>query len=150
MTDVGRWCSHLRDGKVKRRIKFGEQICSCIWSMFNLRCPWDAPMEETLESACLGLRREVRTRRVNLEISGMGIFILISSFSYLFIYFWLHWFFVAGHRFLQLRLVGATLHCDSRGFSFHWLLLLWSTSSRGSNCSLQARECQLTSGGTRA
>ena len=41
-------------------------------------------MEETLESACLGLGREVRTRRVNLEISGMGIFILISSFSFTF------------------------------------------------------------------
>ena len=106
-------------------------------------------MEETLESACLGLGREVRSRHVNLEISGMGIFILISSFSYVFIYFWLHWFFVAGHRFLQLRPVGATLPCDARGFSFQWLLLLWSTSSRVSNCGSQALECRLSSGGTR-
>ena len=88
-----------------------------------LRCACGA-IKETLESACLGLGGEVRTRRVDLEISGMGIFILISSFSCLFIYFWLHWFFVAGHRFLQLQ------RCDARGFSFQWLLLLWSTSSR--------------------
>ena len=48
--------------------------------------------------------------------------LFLKKFIHLFIYFWLHWVFVAARR---LSLVAA-----SRGYSLWRLLLLWSTSSR--------------------
>ena len=48
----------------------------------------------------------------------------------LFIYFWLHWVFVAACRLsLVVESRGySSLWCT--GFSLRWLLLLWSTGSR--------------------
>ena len=71
----------------------------------------------------------------------------------LFIYFWLHWVFVAAYR---LSLVAecrgySLLRCT--GFSLWWLLLLWSTGSRHagfSSCGLRAPERSLSSCGSRA
>ena len=72
----------------------------------------------------------------------------LSSFTFLkkinlFIYFWLHWVFVAAHR---LSLVAesrgySSLQCA--GFSLRWLLLLRSTGSRRagfSSCGSRALE----------
>ena len=70
---------------------------------------------------------------------------------HLFIYFWLHWVFVAA---LWLSLVAASggyssLWCAS--FSWLWLLLLWSMGSRRtgfSSCGTQAQQLWFT--GSRA
>ena len=71
---------------------------------------------------------------------------------FLFIYFWLHWIFVAVHG---LSLVAASrgyslLRCA--GFSLQWLLLLQSTGSRHggfSSCGSWALEHSLSSCGAR-
>ena len=78
---------------------------------------------------------------------------IISFLKYLFIYFWLHWVFVAA---LGLSLVAASgcyslLRCA--GFSLWWLLLLRSTGSRRagfSSCGSRALQRRLSSCGTRA
>ena len=68
---------------------------------------------------------------------------------YLFIYFWLHWVFVAANG-LSLVAVSwgfSSLWCTS--FSLRWLLLLWSTGSRHagfSSCGPRALEHSLSSG----
>ena len=70
-----------------------------------------------------------------------------------FIYFWLHWVFVA-ERGLSLVVVSrgySSLRCS--GFSLWRLLLLWSTGSRRvgfSSCGSRALESRLSSCGTRA
>ena len=60
---------------------------------------------------------------------------------YLFIYFWLHWVFVAVHGLSLVAASGGySLWCA--GFSLWWLLLLWRTGSRRagfSNCGTQAQ-----------
>ena len=67
---------------------------------------------------------------------------LALSLLLLFIYFWLHWVFVAA-RGLPLVAVSrgySSLHCA--GFSLQWLLLLWSTGSRRvgfSSCSTRSQ-----------
>ena len=57
-------------------------------------------------------------------------FWVFLKFIYLFIYFWLHWVFLAARG---LSLVAASRGYSSlrhMGFSFQWLLLLRSTGSR--------------------
>ena len=72
---------------------------------------------------------------------------------YLFIYFWLHWVFVAARG---LSLVAASRGSSSlqcTGFSLRWLLLLRSMGSRRagfSSCDLQALERRLSNCGARA
>ena len=59
-----------------------------------------------------------------------SLFLIFISLIYLFIYFWLHWVFVAVRR---LSLVVASRDYSSLqcvGFSLRWLLLLWSAGSR--------------------
>ena len=86
-------------------------------------------------------------------------FFLFNSFI-LFIYFWLHWVFVAMHG---LSLVAASRDYSSLwcpGFSLQWLLLLQSTGSRRagfsscgtrlSSCGSQALERRLSSCGAQA
>ena len=100
---------------------------------------------------------------ISLNISCSVGLLLMNSFSFsmseqvflsfsfffkinLFIYFWLHWVFVAVRR---LSLVVASrgyssLQCT--GFSLQWLLLLQSTGSRRmgfSSCSTQAQKLWL-------
>ena len=70
--------------------------------------------------------------------------------SYLFIYFWLHWVFVAVCR---LSLVAASRGYSSlwcTGFSLWWLLLLQSMGSRFvgfSSCGSLVLECRLSNCG---
>ena len=78
--------------------------------------------------------------------------LLKKIFLYYFIYFWLHWVFVAARG---LSLVAgskgySSLQCA--GFSLRWLLLLWRTGSRRagfSSCGSQALESRLSSCGAR-
>ena len=66
---------------------------------------------------------------------GFGSFFFLNKFI-LFIYFWLHWVFVAARR---LSLVVASWGYSSlqcAGFSLQWFLLLWSTGSRRTGFSI--------------
>ena len=49
---------------------------------------------------------------------------------YLFIYFWLHWVFVAVHGLSLVAASGGNSSLQCTGFSLRWLLLLQSTGSR--------------------
>ena len=49
---------------------------------------------------------------------------------YLFIYFWLHWVFVAAHGLSLVVASGDYSLLRCMGFSLRWLQLLWSTGSR--------------------
>ena len=49
---------------------------------------------------------------------------------YLFIYFWLHWVFVAARGLSVVVVSGGYSSLWCAGFSLQWLLLLWSTGSR--------------------
>ena len=51
-------------------------------------------------------------------------------FIYLFIYFWLHWVFVAVCGLSLVAVSGGYSSLRSTGFSLSWLLLLQSTGSR--------------------
>ena len=81
-------------------------------------------------------------------------------FMNLFIYFWLHWVFVAAHSFLQLRRAESTLRCGARashcgGFSCcrPRALGTWASVvvSHGlSSCGWRALEHRLSSCGAQA
>ena len=51
-------------------------------------------------------------------------------FLNLFIYFWLHWVFIAARRLSLVAESGSYSLLWCAGFSLQWLLLLWSTGSR--------------------
>ena len=68
-------------------------------------------------------------------------------FFYKFIYFWLHWVFVAAHGLSLVVASGGYSFLRCVGFSLWWLLLLWSTGSRHmdfSSCSTWAQQLQRT------
>ena len=76
-------------------------------------------------------------------------FFLFLRFN--FIYFWLHWVFVAVHGLSLVAASGGYSMCT--GFSLRWLLLLRSTGSRCagfSSCGSRALERRLSSCGARA
>ena len=80
-------------------------------------------------------------------------FLLLFFKINLFIYFWLHWVFIAarGLSLLAARRIYFLLRCA--GFSLQWLLLLRSTGSRRacfSSCGSQALERRLSSCGAQA
>ena len=72
---------------------------------------------------------------------------LVNGFIYiflinLFIYFWLHWVFVAEHGLSLVVVSGGYSSLWCAGFSLQWLLLLRSTGSRHvgfSSCGTQAQ-----------
>ena len=67
-------------------------------------------------------------------------------FIYLFIYFWLHWVFVAMHGLSLVVASGGYSSLWCAGFSLRWLVLLWSTGSRHagfSSCGSRAQAQQL-------
>ena len=71
----------------------------------------------------------------------------------LFIYFWLHWVFVAVRRLSLVVASGGYSSLPCAGFSLQWLRLLRSTGSRCagfSSCGSRALECRLSSCGPRA
>ena len=71
----------------------------------------------------------------------------------LFIYFCLHWVFVAAGRLSLGAASGGYSSLRCAGFSLQWLLLLQSTGSRHTgflSCGTRAPEHRLSSRGTRA
>ena len=69
------------------------------------------------------------------------LFFLINLFI-LFIYFWLHWVFIAVRGFSLVALSGGCSSLQCAGFSLQWLLLLQSTGSRHvgfSSCGMWAQ-----------
>ena len=71
---------------------------------------------------------------------------LFFAIYVLFIYFWLHWIFVAlcGLSLVAVSGVYSSLRCT--GFSLRWLLLLWSTGSRRTGFSSCGAWAQLLCG----
>ena len=70
-----------------------------------------------------------------------------------FIYFWLHWVFVAVHGLSLVSARGGYSSLRCSGFSLQWLLLLQSTGSRQagfSSCGSRAVELRLSSWGAQA
>ena len=71
----------------------------------------------------------------------------------LFIYFWLHWVFVAVRGLSLVAESGGSSSLRCAGFSLRWLLLLRSMGSRHagfSSCGSRALEHRLSSCGARA
>ena len=75
----------------------------------------------TVVSRCLPWRWAQNECSVNIFY-----FCLIN----LFVYFWLHWVFVAAHGLSLVAASGGFSSLRCAGFSLWWLLLLWSTGSR--------------------
>ena len=95
------------------------------------------------------------------QLLMLFIFIVFFNFNYFlffflrfnFIYFWLHWVFIAVRRLSIVAVNGGYSLLWCTGFSLRWLLLLQSTgSSRAGfgSCGSWALECRLSSCGTRA
>ena len=92
--------------------------------------------------------------------SFLNRFLFVFNTFIYFIYFWLHWVFVAAHGFLYLRGAGAALSCGARashcgGFSCCGARALGTWASvvvalRLSSCGLRALERRLSSCGARA
>ena len=86
-------------------------------------------------------------------VSVFSFFFLINLFIYVFIYFWLHWVFVAAHGLPLVAASGGYSLLWCKGFSLLWLLLLRSMGSRCagfSSCGTWALERRLSSCGARA
>ena len=69
------------------------------------------------------------------------LFFLINLYTFKFIYFWLHWVFVAARGLSLVVVSGGYSSLWCAGFSLQWLLLLRSTGSRRtgfSSCGMQA------------
>ena len=82
-----------------------------------------------------------------------SIFLPIYIFLIYFIYFWLHWVFVAACALSLVVASGGYSSLWCAGFSLRWLLLLQSTGSRQvgfSSCGSRALERRLSSCGARA
>ena len=77
-------------------------------------------------------------------------YLFFKTLINLFIYFWLHWVFIAVHGLSLVAVSGDYSLSWCAGFSLQWLLLLQSTGSRHegfSSCGLRALERRLSSCG---
>ena len=82
---------------------------------------------------------------------------IFKNLFIIFIYFWLHWVFVAAHGLSLVAASGGHSSLRCAGFSLRWLQLLWSTGSRCvgsvvvahglSSCGSRALEHRLSSCG---
>ena len=88
--------------------------------------------------------------KVNIRTFTLFFFFKINLFI-LFIYFWLHWVFIAARGLSRVAASGGYSLLWCAGFSLWWLLLLWSMGSRHagfSSCGTWAQQLWLT--GSRA
>ena len=88
---------------------------------------------------------------LSLIRSHLFILFIFLNFIYLFIYFWLHWVFVAVRGLSLVAASGGYSSLRCADFSLQWLLSLWSTGSRCagfSSCGTRAQQLWLT--GSRA
>ena len=67
---------------------------------------------------------------LSLIRSHLFILFIFLNFIYLFIYFWLHWVFVAVRGLSLVAASGGYSSLRCADFSLQWLLSLWSTGSR--------------------
>ena len=94
--------------------------------------PWK---EQDVTNRRVGLREETAQAWINLGISSEKLYITnnLEVFVFLknkFIYFWLHWVFVAACGLSLVAESGGYSWLRCVGFSLRWLLLLRSTGSR--------------------
>ena len=79
-------------------------------------------------------QRQGMDRSIDIIVLGtrywVGSFTYTNLFIYLFIYFWLHWVFVAAHGLSLVAVSGGYSSLRCIGFSLQWLLLLWSMGCR--------------------
>ena len=121
----------------------GQASCDCRGAWGRCRIPWLflAVRPGWVWGSCPAPSAETRT-----------FFKILYKF-YLFIYFWLHWVFVAVHGLSLVVASGGYSSLRCMGFLLRWLLLLQSMGSRltgSSSCGLRALERRLSSCGMRA
>ena len=75
---------------------------------------------------------------VLLAFPFLSLSFFLNKFT-LFIYFWLHWVFVAARRLSLVAVSGGYSSLRCTGFSLRWLLLLRSTGSRRAGSVVVAR-----------
>ena len=93
---------------------------------------------------CCNFQCNVTFLLINLFLSILSSFFVLS---YLFIYCWLCWVFVAERRLSLVAVSGGYSSLRCTGFSLRWLLLLRSTGSRRagfSSCGTWAQQLWLT------
>ena len=84
-----------------------------------------------------------------LQFFPFSFFFFLTNLFILFIYFWLHWVFVAVCRLSLVVVAGSYSSLRCVGFSLRWLLLLQSTGSRRAGFSSGTRAQQLWLVGSR-
>ena len=93
-----------------------------------------------------GEQRQEEESFVRKPMDNTFFFLQINIFIYLFIYLWLHQFFVAVCGLSLVAASGGYSSLRGTGFSLRWLLLLQSTGSRCmgfSSCGTQAQQLWL-------
>ena len=88
-----------------------------------------------------------------LSAGIIGKYLVFLFLFFNFIYFWLHWVFIAVRGLSLVAASGGYSSLRCTGFSLWWLLLSRSTGSRRtdfSSCGSRALERRLSSCGTRA
>ena len=93
-------------------------------------------------------------------LNFQALFSFLINLFILFIYFWLHWVFVAARGLSLVAMSGGYSLVRYAGFLLQWFLLLQSTGSRHagfsslarglSSCGSRALQCRLRSCGARA
>ena len=99
-------------------------------------------MERPRQELCLLCQMNESSQTGKTAVTCFFSFFFKDKFIYLFIYFWLHWVFVAVHGLSLVVASGgySSMRCTS--FSLRWLLLLQSMGSRHagfSSCGAQAQ-----------
>ena len=80
--------------------------------------------------------------RCSLIVTCHSLIGFLKIYIYIFIYFWLHWVFIAVHGLSLVVASGGYSWLRCAGFSLQWLLLLWSIGSRHagfSSCGMWAQ-----------
>ena len=146
----------LSSGRFPRRVVTGRRVsfCCCYVASVvsdSVRPYGQQPTRFLRPQDSLGKNTGVGCHFL-LQCPSRGRISFIVFFK-LFVYFWLHWVFIAAHG---LSLAAARLGCSllrCTGFSLLWLLLLPRTDCRArrfSSCGFGALECWLSICGPRA
>ena len=118
-------------------------ICSYLWQLFFIRA-----LNILIMMILNSLPDNFKICAVFCSLLGLSLF-----FFNKFIYFWLHWIFVAACGLYLVAASGGYSSLWCAGFTLRWLLLLWIMGSRHmgiSSCGSRALEHRLSSCGARA
>ena len=135
-------------------------LCSLSWTLSGHKhsqkhstCDWDVSLSEYLKY-WHGIKGIYQTlEEIFFSQSHSPFSFIYYLLTYLFIYFWLRWVFVAACGLSLVAASGGSSWLQCAGFSLQWLLLLRSTGSRCtgfSSCGSQALERRLSSCGAGA